>query len=217
MDGIILAGGKGTRMRPLTDHTPKALLDIQGKPLLEWTLRTMRPSVDRVIVVVNHLRDQIEDYMAQQAIFPDYVCIEQTPEPLGTGHALQCCQPYLNSEEFIAINGDDLFPMQGIAELTRHPAAILTLRLFEDPHKYGVAVKDDQSYLIRMHEKPPKGTYSLPAHVNMGAYKFSTTIFEYELALSARGEYEITDYVSLLARDRSVKVVETDGPTSRSC
>ena len=109
MDGIILAGGIGKRMRPLTLTTPKPLLQLQGHPILAWSLMSLRGVVERVLIVVHYLKNQIAAYMAAQTIFAEYQLVEQLPEPLGTGHALHCCRAQLRSDDFLVINGDDLF------------------------------------------------------------------------------------------------------------
>lgn len=209
MDGIILAGGKGTRMRPLTNDTPKPLLMVQGRPILEWSLLGLRPTADHVLVVVKYLKEQIEAYMAQQTIFEQYTLVEQLPEPLGTGHALQCCAPYLRSDAFIVHNGDDFFGSRALAQLAEKPYAILTMPR-DDQSRWGVAVMDEDGALVRLHEKPAEGTYPIPVQASIGGYKLDKRIFEYELPLSARGEYELTDYVTWLAATQRVDVVPAD-------
>jgi bifunctional UDP-N-acetylglucosamine pyrophosphorylase/glucosamine-1-phosphate N-acetyltransferase len=209
MDGIILAGGKGTRMRPLTDTTPKPLLIVQGRPILEWSLLSLRPSIDRVLVVAKYLKEQIESYMAAQTLFDDYAIVEQLPEPLGTGHALQCCRPALHSDEFLVINGDDLFGSRALAALAAAPYGILTVER-DDATKWGVVVANADGTVARLHEKPDKGLYPPPVQVNIGAYKLDQSIFAYDLPLSPRGEYEITDYISRLAADQPVSAVPCD-------
>lgn len=209
MDAIILAGGKGTRMRPLTETTPKPLLLVQGRPILEWSLLGLQPTVNHVMIVVNYLKEQIIEYMETQTIFADYTIVEQLPKPLGTGHALQCCEPYLQSDDFIVHNGDDLFGARSIAVLAQKPLGILTLQA-DDGSSFGVAVTDEKGNLQRLHEKPPVGTYPSPMQVNIGAYKLDKRIFQHELALSERGEYELTDYITWLAQNHSVSLVPTD-------
>jgi UDP-N-acetylglucosamine diphosphorylase / glucose-1-phosphate thymidylyltransferase / UDP-N-acetylgalactosamine diphosphorylase / glucosamine-1-phosphate N-acetyltransferase / galactosamine-1-phosphate N-acetyltransferase len=209
MDCIILAGGKGTRMMPLTANTPKPLLMLHDQPILEWSLRTLRPAADRVIVVVKYLKEQIEAFMQTQTIFDDYALVEQLPQPLGTGHALMCCQSHLYSHEFIVVNGDDLFHAGAIQELARHPLGLLTVDR-DDPTKYGVVVIDDQENVVKLHEKPPRGLYTPPVKINIGAYKLNRTIFDYDLPLSERGEYELTDYVSWLAQREKIRAVHSD-------
>lgn len=211
MDAIILAGGKGTRMMPLTANTPKPLLRVQGRAILEWSLRALRPSADRVLVVAKYLKPQIEQFMAEQTIFADYQIVEQTPEPLGTGHAVQCCAPFLQSDPFLVMNGDDLFSAGAIAELAADPAPAGLLAIpRDDPTQYGVVVRDAQGYVTRLHEKPSAATYPPPALVNIGLYKLNRAIFEYDLLPSARGEYEVTDYVTWLAARQSVRAIQSD-------
>src|SRR5207248_3956745 len=86
MDAIILAAGLGTRLRPHTLYTPKPLLPIRGRPILDWTLGALPPSVDRVLVVVHYLAEQIKDYLRTQLHFREHVAVEQA-QPRGTGDA----------------------------------------------------------------------------------------------------------------------------------
>lgn len=208
MDGIILAGGAGTRMRPLTLSKPKPLLKLQDRPILAWSLMSLRGIAERVLIVVHYLKEQIADFMAAQKIIADYQLVEQLPQPLGTGHALACCRGQLAADGFLAINGDDLYPADALRALSQHDFAILSNRR-DDYERYGVAVGDEEGALLRIDEKPPRGRYASPVPCNAGAYKFTTGIFEYAPAKSARGEFEITDYVSAAARDRRVAVVES--------
>ncbi len=206
MDAIILAGGKGTRMQPLTATTPKPLLLVQGKPILEWSLLTLPLQVDHVIVVVNYLKEQVADYMQKQTIIRSYTLVEQHPKPLGTGHAVQCCRPFLRSDQFMVLNGDDLYDSASLEQLAAQPIGILGATR-DNASKWGVLVVGENNHLSRIHEKPPAGTYPDPVFVNAGAYKFDNRIFEYELPLSSRGEYEITDYMTYLAASVEVNIV----------
>src|SRR5438874_8472776 len=105
MDGVILAAGFGTRLRPHTLHTPKPLLPIAGRPLLDWTLGNLPRTVDRVIVVVHYLAEQIEAYLHTQQHFRQWVTVHQEV-PRGTGDAFRSCRPHLRSERFLVMNGD---------------------------------------------------------------------------------------------------------------
>ena len=208
MDGIILAGGEGRRMRPLTLTTPKPLLSLQERPILEWSLLSLRGIVDRVLVVAHYLKAQIADFMARQTLFPDYALVEQLPRPLGTGHALQCCRDYMRSEEFLVINGDDLFSRTALRELSRQAYGILSVRR-QDYERYGVIVRNAAGDFQAIDEKPPRGRYAAPAPCSIGAYKFRASVFDYALEKSARGEYEISDAMTAVARDHAVAVVDS--------
>lgn len=208
MDGIILAGGAGTRMRPLTLNKPKPLLTLRDRPILAWSLLSLRGAVDRVLVVVNYLQQQIADFMAAQEIFADYALIEQLPAPLGTGHALLCCRDQLAGDDFLVVNGDDLYAAAALRQLSRHDFGILSTPR-PDYENFGVIQKDRAGAFLRIHEKPPAGAYAAPAPCNSGAYKFRGDVFDYQPAKSERGEFEITDYVSAAARKWAVEVVES--------
>ena len=208
MDGIILAGGEGTRMRPLTFAKPKPLLPLQNRPILEWSLMSLRGIVERVLVVAHYLKAQIAEFMARQSLFADYALVEQLPRPLGTGHALQCCRDFLRSDDFLVINGDDLFSRSALSELSRQRYGILSARR-RDYERYGVIVRNAAGDFQAIDEKPPRGRYAAPAPCSIGAYKFRADVFDYRLEKTARGEYEISDYMTAAARDQAVAVVNS--------
>src|SRR4051794_19866104 len=98
MDAIILAAGLGTRLRPHTLTTPKPLLPVRGRPILDWTLAALRaltqpgsPGVERVIVVTHYLSEQVEAYLRGQAHFRDWATVYQA-QPRGTGDAFRSCR-----------------------------------------------------------------------------------------------------------------------------
>ena len=208
MDGIILAGGEGTRMRPLTLTRPKPLLPLQNRSILEWSLMSLRGIVDRVLIVAHYLKAQIAEFMARQSLFADYALVEQLPRPLGTGHALQCCRDFLRSDDFLVINGDDLFSWSALSELSRQRYGILSARR-RDYERYGVIVRNAAGDFQAIDEKPPRGRYAAPAPCSIGAYKFRADVFDYRLEKTARGEYEISDYMTAAARDHAVTVVDS--------
>lgn len=209
MDAVILAGGKGIRMLPLTQSTPKPLLNVRDKPILEWILLSLRPTVSHVFIVVHYLKEQIIRFMKNQTIFDSYSIIEQTPEPLGTGHGLQCCAPYLNSQEFLVTNGDDLCSASGFYRLAQIPLGVLAVER-NDPMRWGVLVTNEAGHLVRIHEKPPQGQYRPPVLANAGVYKLNSSVFDYPLSLSQRGEYEITDYFGWLVKNNTVQIIQAD-------
>jgi NDP-sugar pyrophosphorylase family protein len=81
MDAIILAAGKGTRLRPHTNTAPKPLLPVRGRPILDWIIGAL-PPVDRLVVVVNYLAEQIEDYLGEQSHIPEWTTVRR-PSPAG--------------------------------------------------------------------------------------------------------------------------------------
>jgi UDP-N-acetylglucosamine diphosphorylase / glucose-1-phosphate thymidylyltransferase / UDP-N-acetylgalactosamine diphosphorylase / glucosamine-1-phosphate N-acetyltransferase / galactosamine-1-phosphate N-acetyltransferase len=203
MDAVILAAGLGTRLRPYTLETPKPLLPVRGRPILDWALGALPPAVDRVVVVVNYLAEQIESYLRRQTHFSEWAVVRQE-QPRGTGDALRSCRDHLRSENFLTLNGDDLYGAADLAALARHPAGVL-VHPVETPRQFGIAFLRPDGTLERLVEKPDiEGR----RHANTGAYVFPKSVFVTELNVSARGEYEITDYVTALAQVGTVHVVE---------
>ena len=204
MDAVLLAAGLGTRLRPHTLTTPKPLLPVQGRPILDWTFGALPKSVDRVVVVVHYLAEQVEQYLRQQTHFKEWAIVPQGT-PQGTGDALRKCRPHIRSEKFLVINGDDLFGAADFAELASRPAGVLVTEVAE-PKKFGIAFLKADGTLEKLGEKPDLPG---PQLANTGAYVFPRGVFDIEITLSPRGEYEITDYVTQLAARQPFHVVRS--------
>jgi NDP-sugar pyrophosphorylase family protein len=202
MDAVILAAGLGTRLRPLTLQTPKPLLPVRGRPILDWSLGALPRTVDRVIVVVHYLREQVEDYLRKQSRFREWETVFQE-HPQGTGDALRSCRSKIRSNHFLVLNGDDLYGAADLAALAACPAGLICQPVNE-PRRFGIAFLRPDGTLEKLVEKPDMDGTQL---ANTGAYVFPKEVFEIELKLSARGEYEITDYVSTLATRGPVSVI----------
>jgi bifunctional UDP-N-acetylglucosamine pyrophosphorylase/glucosamine-1-phosphate N-acetyltransferase len=205
MDAIILAAGLGTRLRPHTLTTPKPLLPVRQRPLLDWTLGALPPAVDRVVVVIHYLAEQVEAYLAGQKHFAEWLAVRQE-QPRGTGDALRCCAGQLRSDRFLVLNGDDLYGAADLARLSACPAGLL-VHAVDEPRRFGIAFLKPDGTLESLVEKPPLEGRRL---ANAGAYVFPRSVFDIELELSPRGEYEITQYVSKLAARQPVQVVEAN-------
>lgn len=204
MDAILLAAGLGTRLRPHTLTTPKPLLAVQGRPILDWTIGALPAEVDRLLVVTHYLAEQIDTYLATQPFIRDWVTIPQGT-PRGTGDALKKCQPHVTSDRFLVINGDDLFGAADLASLAHTPAGVICQEVAE-PKKWGIAYLKDDGTLEKLVEKPD---IPGPRLANTGAYLFPRSVFNLEIGLSPRGEYEITDYVSQLAAAGPFHVIQS--------
>jgi bifunctional UDP-N-acetylglucosamine pyrophosphorylase/glucosamine-1-phosphate N-acetyltransferase len=204
MDAIIMAAGLGTRLRPHTLQTPKPLLPVQGRPLLDWTLGALPPAVDRVLVVLNYLAEQIEAYLRGQKHFAAWEVFKQE-QPRGTGDAARSCRERLRSDSVLVLNGDDLYGAADLEALSKHPAGLL-VHPVDEPRRFGIAFLKPDGTLEKLVEKPILDGRQL---ANTGAYVFPREVFDLiELTPSARNEYEITDYVTKLAKKRPVQVVE---------
>jgi NDP-sugar pyrophosphorylase family protein len=203
MDAVILAAGLGTRLRPHTEKTPKPLLPVQGRPILEWTIQALPPEVDRLIVVTEYLAEQFDDYLAKQTLIKNWTTVRQG-KPQGTGHALQMCKSKSHSERVLVLNGDDLYGSADLAKLAAKPAGVLAHSVAE-PRKFGIAFPNADGTLREMIEKPDLDG---PQLANIGAYVFPKSVFDIQLTLSPRGEYEVTEAVDKLAKSGQFYVVE---------
>ena len=202
MEAVILAAGRGTRLKPFTDQTPKPLLEVQGRPILDWILQALPPSVERVVVVVNYLADQIEAYLARQTHMRHYSTVRQEVAR-GTGDAFRSCFPHLRGDKYLVMNADDLFAPADLDILCQHEAGLL-VHPVDRPEQFGIAFRRPEGTLEKLIEKPSITGTQL---ANVGVYLFPREVQQLELQLSPRGEYEITDYVSQLAARRAVQVV----------
>lgn len=157
MKAIILAGGLGTRLRPLTDKTPKPLLPIRGKPIIEHAIDNFRKhNIKDIILSIGYKADTIKEYFGNGEKFGVNIsyCIED--EPLGTGGAIKEASKGI-TETFAAINGDNLadFDWTGMIAQHKDTSAKITLSLFpvEDVTQFGIAELDGKK-IIRFIEKP---------------------------------------------------------------
>jgi bifunctional UDP-N-acetylglucosamine pyrophosphorylase/glucosamine-1-phosphate N-acetyltransferase len=202
MDAVILAAGLGKRLRPYTLTTPKPLLPVQGRPVLDWTLAALPPPIDRIIVVVNYLAAQIQGYLEKQTYISNWCTVHQA-EPRGSGDALKSCAGHIESDRFLVINGDDLFGAKDLEALAEQRAAVLVQRVLES-RRFGIAQLNESGTLKGIVEKPD---IDGPGLANTGAYVLPKQVFDMVLTRSSRGEYEITDYLTQLAQGQPVKVV----------
>ena len=203
MDAILLAAGLGTRLRPHTLQTPKPLLPVQGRPILDWTLGALPKQVERILVVVHYLGDQVEAYLQRQKHFAQWQVVRQQT-PRGTGDAVLSCREHLRSPKFLVINGDDLFAASDLAKLANCSAGVLCYPV-DEPRRFGIAFRKTDGTLDRLVEKPDLDGRQL---ANTGAYVFPRNVFDIPLTLSPRGEYEVTQYVYELAKKQAVQVIE---------
>jgi mannose-1-phosphate guanylyltransferase len=182
---LILAGGFGTRLRPLSCTRPKTLFPIVNKPLLQWIFeRLAKNDVNEAILAVNL---QTEFYIKRHLI-PKYglkirYSIDPPKMPLGTGGPIKKAEKLLgHADPFLVVNGDVFTDLsyKELIESHRKRNAIATIALceVEDPSRYGVAEIAEDNRITRFIEKPPKGTASSKL-INAGVYVLSPSVFKY--------------------------------------
>jgi UDP-N-acetylglucosamine diphosphorylase / glucose-1-phosphate thymidylyltransferase / UDP-N-acetylgalactosamine diphosphorylase / glucosamine-1-phosphate N-acetyltransferase / galactosamine-1-phosphate N-acetyltransferase len=200
MKALILAAGKGERLKPLTDTLPKVMLPVAGKPILEHNLSQLTGLVDEVVIVTGYMGATIKDYFGDKFSGMKLSYVEQK-EQLGSGHALMQAKGLLKGR-FIMMMGDDLYKKEDIARCAKNELAVLCMR--GDTRNFGACVEED-GMLKRIVEKSEK---PVSPFVNTGLYVLDERVFSVKLAKSPRGEYEATDAVNAIAAKGGVKCVQ---------
>ena len=209
MKGLILSGGKGTRLRPLTYTSAKQLVPVANKPVLFYGIEAMAEAgLTEIGIVVGDTHAEIRAAVGDGSQFGVRVTYIPQEAPLGLAHAVKISQPFLQDEPFVMYLGDNLLN-RGIVgfvqEFAREkPAAQILLTKVPDPQMFGVAQLEN-GRVIRLVEKPkePIGDLAL-----VGVYMFSPEIFESvnRIKPSFRNELEITDAIQdLIDRGLTVK------------
>ena len=217
MKAVILAAGKGTRMRELTHALPKPMLKVQGKPILEHILEgIVRAGVREVFIVTGWRAETIETHFGDGAKWGARVVFGRQAEQNGTGKAADPAREFLGASPFILTYGDilvspDTYPRMIQRFHEDSFSGVITVTKGEDVTQGGVNFFDDQFCLKRLVEKPTREQIEQlrregwfrpgePVWYNAGIYIFKPSLFEFTARLekSPRGEYELTDAISAL-------------------
>lgn len=206
MKGVILHGGHGTRLRPLTHTGPKQLIPVANKPISQYVLEDLQGiGIKEIAVIVGGIMpEKVRDYYGDGSKFG--VRIEYVPQekPGGIAQAVALTQDFVGNSPFIVYLGDNLLK-GGIAEISKEFQnskydAMVLLSKVEHPQQFGVAEFDKEGKLSRLVEKPkhPPSNYALT-----GIYFFTPLIFKMikKLKPSWRNELEITEAIQLLLEE----------------
>ena len=216
MKALVLAGGSGTRLRPITHTSAKQLVPVANKPVLFYGLEAIADAgITDVGVVVGETAPAIEDAVGDGSAFGLKVTYIRQEAPLGLAHAVLISRDYLGDDHFVMWLGDS-FILGGISALTREfqatlPDALVMLTQVRDPRMFGVAELDDSGRLIGLEEKPrePKSDLAL-----VGIFMFSPAVHDVipDLVPSWRGELEISEAIqALIDAGRVVRSVIISG------
>ncbi|MER5645321.1 glucose-1-phosphate thymidylyltransferase [Streptosporangium sp. NPDC002524] len=205
MKALVLAGGSGTRLRPITHTSAKQLVPVANKPVLFYGLEAIAAAGVREIgIVVGDTHAEIEAAVGDGRAFGLEVTYIRQRAPLGLAHAVLVARDYLGDDDFVMYLGDN-FIVGGIDDVVERftrerPAAHIMLTTVGDPRQFGVAELDATGRVVGLEEKPPVPKSDLAL---VGVYLFTAAIHEAvaELKPSWRGELEITDAVHWLIAD----------------
>ena len=205
MKTLILAAGEGKRLRPLTTDKPKPLVEICGRPIIEWQILWLkRYGVDSFIILAGYKWDKLIEYLGSGSRLGVRISYSIEEEPLGTGGALKNAEHVLKSEEvFLVINGDiitniDPRPLINIVKDSESVVGAIAAVPMRSP--YGILKILSNDYIDTFIEKP-----TLPEYlINAGLYALKPSIFEY---LPQRGDIEKTTfpYLAKMRRLRAVR------------
>lgn len=203
MQTVVLAAGEGTRMRPLTAHTPKPMLPVAGSPLVVHCLEdAIAAGASRVTVVVGYEADAVRTALADRE-WPVPVETVTQPTQRGTADAVRAARDALRDEPFAVLNGDVLYDRASLASLYDAGPAVGSFRV-ENPSAYGVLRVDDDQ-VRGVVEKPADPPSDL---VNAGAYVFPAEARDWlNVDESTRGEAELTDVLQRTCETTAVSAV----------
>jgi dTDP-glucose pyrophosphorylase len=208
---VLLAAGRGTRMRELTSDLPKPMIAVRGKPVLQHIVEGLRGTgVQQFLVIVGYREDVVRDYFSAEV---EYVTQKVQD---GTGRVVDLARDFVGQAPFVLSYGDILVDprnYKSIVDLADDVEAIISVKRDEDVSKGGAVFLNERMDLVDLREKPAPGEATSPWY-NAGLYAFRPSIFQFTAKLqpSPRGEYELTDAIRELAQSgKKVKALELIG------
>lgn len=208
MKAVILAAGKGTRLGELTRYTPKPMIQVAGRPVVEHVMRGIRKAgIEDLVLVTKYLSEKIEEYFGDGSRFGMRVSYVRQGERYGTGAAFLCARELAGDGPVMMTFADVVMSSgsyQGALDvfLDRRGAGVITLNEVGDPCTGADVQLDEEGRVSRVVEKPPPGSAS--SYMNSsGLFVFDPIIFGYleRLEPSARGEYELPDAINRMTED----------------
>ena len=202
MKGIILHGGHGTRLRPLTHTGPKQLLPIANKPMSEYCLDSIKEAgIDEIAIIIGGVgSNKVKEYYGNGKKFGVNITYIEQDEPRGIAHAISLCKKFVNNEKFLVFLGDNIIqkPITDFVENFKNSDYDATVLLCEvdNPSRFGIADIENKK-ILKITEKPKNPSSNLAV---TGIYLLTPLIFEIidNLKPSWRNEFEITDALDTL-------------------
>jgi len=206
MKGVLLSGGTGSRLRPITHTGPKQLVPVANKPVIEYAIEDLKAAdITEIGVVLGHKgRDEIQELLGNGSKYGVDITYIVQGNPLGLAHAVGCAREFVGDSDFVVYLGDNML-RHGVLDLIEsfqsgEYGAGIALQEVSNPEAFGVADVDEHGTVTGLVEKPDDPPSNLAL---IGMYVFSPVVFDVieRLEPSWRGELEITDAIQLLLDD----------------
>ena len=186
--GIILSGGWGTRLRPLTCTIPKSLMPVVNKPVIERQILLLKSAgVEEIVLAVSVMSDVIKNYFKDGKKLGVKILYTDEKHPLGTAGAIKLAEEFLKDDNFFMLNGDVILNFDFNEMVRAHKKyggiGLIASRIVDDTSRYGVLIVEEESKkILKFLEKSeyhPSGEKYVPMHINAGVYLLEPEIFKY--------------------------------------
>lgn len=203
MQAVILAAGKGKRMLDLTRETPKPMLKIKGRPILEHKILALPKEVTEIIFVIGYRGELIMNHFGHEFKGKKIKYVFQK-DLNGTGGAIHLVRGLLE-DKFLVVYGDDLYYPKDIKKLLKYNLAVLA-REVDDPSRFGIIKTNRRGYVVEIIEKPKNSKDKLAA---VGIFMLNKKFFDYDLVSIGGGEFGLPQTLAVMSKNYPVKVVKT--------
>ena len=219
---VLLAAGRGTRMRELTAELPKPMIEVRGKPVLQHIVEGLRDAgVRKFLIVVGYRAEAVQNFFGDGSRYKIDIQYTTQVDQDGTGRVVELAKNFMGDAAFVLGYGDilvDSANYKRVVDLADDVEALISVTRGEDVSKGGAVFVNERMELVDLREKPKPGEPTSPWY-NAGLYAFRPSIFDFTAKLkpSPRGEYELTDAIRELAQSgkvrggRAVKALELTG------
>ena len=214
---VLLAAGRGTRMRELTADLPKPMIEVRGKPVLQHIVEGLRAAgVGKFLIVVGYRAEAVQNFFGDGSRYKIDIQYTTQVRQDGTGRVVELARNFVGDSAFVLGYGDilvDSANYKRVVDLADNVEALISVTRGEDVSKGGAVFVNEHMDLVDLREKTKPGEPTSPWY-NAGLYAFRPSIFDFTAKLkpSSRGEYELTDAIRELAQSgRKVQALELAG------
>ena len=214
---VLLAAGRGTRMREMTAELPKPMLEVRGKPVLQHIVEGLRDAgVGNVLIIVGYRADAVQNFFGDGSRYKIGIQYATQTVQDGTGRVIELARNFVGLAPFVLGYGDILVAPENyksIVDLAEDVEAVVSVTRGEDVTKGGAVFLNDQMDVVDLREKSKPGEATSPWY-NAGLYSFRPSIFDFTAKLkpSPRGEYELTDAIREIAQSgKKVRALKLTG------